>query len=436
MNTFKKLNAEEIAKLNEQELNAYSQALHKHQEDREIEIAKRLMELDNSNEAHKNEIAQLKSELQGIDAATIKEVVTALKKQGETLKGLVDNGQMTKGSFKATLKASFDSNKEVMKAKADKAESHRMTVSKASQTYGDINSGLDFAQMRAGIFDKPVRRVYLRSLFSIVPLSTEFYKYVEQDTVIRDAKNVAKCTPITSTTKETLIVRSIETKVIKDMIDFCRTFISDYPFMASRINKLINESIALRVDAQILNGTGLGDETFSINSVSSEFSAANPVGVVTTSIQDANMVDLALAMAMQIEQLGQMGSYMPDTILVNKVDWFIKVEQLKDANNNYLDTRITKVGNQTYLNGMLVLPLPTSLLAQNKMFVFDSTKAEIIDRQELILETSFENRDNWEKEIGTLKGYERINFLVANNNANAFMKCSDVTVAIAAIKKP
>ena len=45
-------------------------------------------------------------------------------------------------------------------------------------------------------------------------------------------------------------------------------------------------------------------------------------------------------------------------------------------------------------------------------------------------------KDNWEKEIATLKGLERLNFLVPTNYQNAFMKCTDVTVAIAAIDKP
>ncbi len=54
----------------------------------------------------------------------------------------------------------------------------------------------------------------------------------------------------------------------------------------------------------------------------------------------------------------------------------------------------------------------------------------------LELELAFQNKDNWEKEIADLKGFIRINFWVPNNWANAFMKCSDVATAIAAIDKP
>ena len=87
--------------------------------------------------------------------------------------------------------------------------------------------------MRPGVIDKPVRRTRIRQLFSTIPLSTEYYKYTEQTTVVRDAKGVALCTAVTSNTKETLTVQSKQTVVIKDMITFCRDFIADYPFMQS-----------------------------------------------------------------------------------------------------------------------------------------------------------------------------------------------------------
>lgn len=432
---FVKLDADAISKLTDEEMKLYAKALNEANQKREDEIAKRLGELDEKNEAHKKEIDDLKKELNGLDLATIKEMLLAVKAHGEELKLMREKGSISEGSFKSNLKAVWDANFDKLKAGNDKGESVRLAI-KATQSYGDINSGLDFAQMRQGIVDIPVRMPKLRTLFRALPLSTEFLKYTEQNTVVRDAKNVAVCSAVATNTKETIIVRSIGVEVIKDMIDFCRTFINDYPFMQSRIELLLNTSIALKVDSQLLNGTGVSPQIFSINSTASEFSAANPVAVLTSMVPDASMIDLILGMQTQIEELGEQGAYAPDTVLVNKVDWFLRVQCRKDANNNYLDSRVTIVNGVPYVGGMRVVWLPTSLLPQNKLFVFDSTKGEIVDRQELIVEVSFENRDNWEKEIATLKGYERLNFLVANNNKNAFMKCSDVTVAIAAIKKP
>ena len=251
---------------------------------------------------------------------------------------------------------------------------------------------------------------------------------------MRDAQNVAKCAAVTSTTKETLVVSSIETKVVKDMIDFCRAFVSDYPFMQSRINLLINQSLALRIDSQLLLGNGAGENLNSIDLYASEFSAANTACVLTASIQAANMVDLILGMQTQIIELGQQTGFDPDVVAVNKCDWFKNVESLKDLDNNYLDSRVTMIGGTPFIGGMMVMWSP--IVVQNTCYVFDSTKGEVIDRQSLEIDVAFENKDNWEKEIATLKGLERLNFLVPTNWGNAFMKCTDITTAIAAILKP
>ena len=431
-NKFSELNTDQFDGLSVEEKKEYHKALSKFRNEESEALAAKILELSKSKEENKEEIDKLKEQLNGVDLKTVKEMLSALKTQGAELAKLKEAGTINDGTFKSALKSAFDKNSNKLKS-LEKGDSFDLVV-KASQTYGDITSGSDFAQMRPGIVDIPVRRPRIRELFGTIPVSTEYLKYTEQDTVIRDAQNVAKCSPVVSTTKETLIVRSIETQIIKDMIEFCRHFVSDYPFMESRINRLINQSLALRIDDQLLNGTGVAPQIFSIESVSSEFSAANPVCVATAAIKDAYLVDLLLTMETQITELGQQEDYVVDTFLVNKCDWFLQVQSKKDANNNYMDTRVSVVNGVPTLNGVRVIWSP--LVPQNKCYAFDSTKGEIVDRQELVLEVSFENKDNWESEIATLKGYERLNFLVPNNWANAFMKCSDVATAVAAIKAP
>lgn len=381
----------------------------------------------------------MKKEMNHTMNELVKSNQDVLKTMASELTSMVEKAKVDKGSnagtFQTRLKEAFDAKKEDFDAALTQNKSTvSMVVEKATQTYGDIADGEDFAQMRPGVTDAPVRRPRVRSLFSTIPIQTEFYKYVEQATVIRDAQNVAKCAAVVSTTKETLIVRDMHTKVVKDMIDFCRLFISDYPFMQSRINKLLNESVALQEDQQLLLGTGLGEETFSIDSYSSEFSAANPVCVLTAKIQDASMVDLILGMRTQIEILGEQEAFMPNCVLVNLCDWFLGVESRKDLNNNYLDSRVTVINGVPYIAGMMVIPLQN--VVANSLYVMDATKAEVLDRMTFEVEIAFQNKDNWEKEIATIKGLTRINLWSPVNWQNAFMKCTDITTAVAAILKP
>ena len=433
-NAFKELSPEEFDGLDEHEQGLYLTALKEHREARDIEIAKQIKELQKDAETNKDTIEGLIKELNGINSAQIKEMLTALEIQGKELTALRRKGEVSGNTFEKSMKKAFDET--LSKAKASLAKGAKVTteVSKATQTYGDITTGEELATIRPGVIDKPVRMPKIRSLFRTIPLSTEFYKYIEQSLVTRDAQNVAKCSAVTSTTKEELTLVTVETKKVKDIISFCLDFVADYPFMQSRIRLLIDQSLALKIDEQLLLGTGTGLELTSIDSVSSEFSAVNPACDVSAAIQGANYVDLLLAMETQIVELGQQEAFTPDTILVNKCDWFLNVESLKDANNNYLDTRVTLVNGVPYLNGMQVIWTP--IVLQNSCYVIDTTKGDIIDRQVLSLEIATQNGTDWEQEIASLKGFERLNLVVPSNWANAFMKCSDVATAITAITKP
>lgn len=430
---FNKLSIEDIEKLEDADYNQYSEAHTKHLED-QIKALK-------EGSASKDDIAEAMKEINDLHKLRATKAEDKLKEMADTLSATItklENANVDKNTpkFERELKAAFDSKLEEFKTLKSGGSSELLI--KASQTYGDIDAGLDFAQFKPGITDIPVRNVIFKSLFNSIPLSTEFLKYTEQETVLRDAQNVAKCAEVTSTTKETIKVSSIETKVVQDTIDFCRTFIEDYSFMSERINKLLNQSIALRVDQQILLGTGAGEETFSIDSVSSEFSAANVACVLTASIQAPNLVDLISGMATQIFELGKQATFIPNVAIVNNCDWFKDVASLKDLNNNYLDARIVVIGGSTFvvtLMGMIKV-VTSPIVPQNECYVLDSTKGDTVDRQETRIEVSFENKDNFVKHIGTLLGWVRFNFLVENNNANAFMKCSDVGAAITAITKP
>ena len=425
-NKFQALDAKAIGDLSEDDLIEY------HQAKMADDLAK-IKAIEEDVKGNKDGLAAIVKSL----AETRDQIMKAVIKQGETLAEMArKNGapQVVKGGFEKAFEKVKDKLTAIKKGELKEGFQFAVDLTKAvvTQTYGDIDAGSDFAQMRAGVIDKPVRAPRFRQIFGTIPLSTEVYKYVEQDSVVRDAQNVANCTAITtSLTKETLLVSSIEPVKVKDMIKACIDFLDDYAFMQSRINKLLNESVTLQVDEQVLLGTGIAPEMNSIDSVASEFSAANPILVLTLKIQAANFVDLILGMATQIAMLGLENSFRPNIAVVNLGDWFIDVASAKDLNNNYLDSRITRVGPSLMIGDLEIITSP--IVAANTCYVFDSSQGEILDRRQLVVDVAFENGTDWESDIVALKGSERLNFLVPNELANAFMKCSDVTTAITAI---
>ena len=300
---------------------------------------------------------------------------------------------------------------------------------KATSTYGDIDAGLDFAPMRPGITDLVKKQTRFIDLFKKTPFNGEFYKYAEQETVVRNAKNVAVCSPVTSNTKETIITKNIITKKIKDVLKFCSDYANDYSFVEGRLRTLINDSVAFKADTDVLLGDGLNENMSGIDSYASEFDAANTDAPVP-SIPSANYIDLILSMQAQIYTLGKENGYAPNTVILNYMDWFSLVLSSKDADANYLDYRNVNMGTAV-INGMTVITSPD--VAANTCYVLDSTKGEMIINQNYEVSMAYENATDWESDLVAMKGSIRANLLVETPNLNAFMKCSDVAAGITSI---
>jgi len=306
---------------------------------------------------------------------------------------------------------------------------------KADATYNDLTQTGVLDQLAPGISDIVKKQPKVASLFSRIPMITETYTYLEQTSIVRDAQGVAGCAKsFTSLTKEEIGEQKVNYVKIKDTVDICKDYALDYGYVENRYRTILNDSIAFKIDTDLLLGTNSTTSTNSIDNVSSEFDPANVDAPIGANIPDANMADLILGMATQIDVLGKLGSFKSNVALVNKMDWFVQVESAKDANGNYLDPRISKVGGNTFVGDILVIPLVD--VAANNLYVMDTTKGNILDRTSINLTMSDSNGTNFVDEYVTMMVTAKLQFLVENNNANAFMKCSDVATAIGAITKP
>ena len=307
---------------------------------------------------------------------------------------------------------------------------------KADVTYSDLTqTGILDQLATTGISDIVKKTPKIAQLFSRIPMITQTYTYLEQTTVVRNAQGVAGCAKnFTSLTKEEIGEQKTNYVKIKDTVDICKDYAMDYGFVENRYKTLLNDSIAFKIDTDLLLGTNSSTSTNSIDNVSSEFSATNVDAPIGANIANANMADLILGMAAQIDTLGKLGSFKSNVALVNRMDWFVQVESAKDANGNYLDPRISVVGGNVFVGDILVIPVVE--VAANTLYVMDTTKGNILDRTSINLTMSDSNGTNFVDEFVTMMVTAKLQFLVENNNANAFMKCSDVATAITSITAP
>ena len=405
------------------------------------------LRMKTSNDETVAKLLELKTKLDAMvsikDDETVKLLIKNLDELGVTVKALGEAAKPTpykKGSIAETLSI----NKEKLTAFCSNKGSTLEIEHKAAavETSTDIVTRSDWAMWHEGgrVGQIPVRRPFMKDLFRNVASTTEFIKYVDQDTVVRDAKNVALCGAINPTTKVTFKTYSIQVQKIKDFVDVCLDMMNDYAFVQGEIENLLNTSLQLKIDNDLLLGSGIAPILNGVKAQASTFSAVNadPTADYSLSVVAPNIIDLVSICGAQIKAFGKNNLWFPNAVLMNPRDVQM-IKALKDGLNNYIkgNTLVSSLFQDTngkyYIDGMLLIENP--LVPQNEFYIADFTRGTVHTRPGVGIEFSYENNANFETDTVTVKVYERLNLLIRNVDKNAFMHVADIAAGLVAITK-
>lgn len=399
--------------------------------------------------AFKATITEIKGKL---EAQLKPEEITALKEslnqallEIKALKEPKVTGGPQKGSFAETLakqKAKLD---KFISEKSGNVAFEHVPATKATHTSTDITNRDDFFTWHEGgaIGEIPVRRTFMKQLFRNINTETEYIKYLDQNTKVRDAKNVALCGTTTHNTKLTWITRSINVEKVRDFTHICLDMMNDYAFVEGEIRRLLDSSLQDKIDDGLLLGDGISPNLHSVDEVASTFAAdgGNPGGEedYTQEVVSANLIDLIVVAGAQIRTFGKNNKWIPNYVLLNPRD-LNSLKFLKDTQKNYLNRNQMftnlwqdRAGNY-YVDGMLLIE--NSLVPVNEFYIGDFRYGTVYKRAGFGVEFSYENRENFETETVTAKVYERLNLLIRNVDQNAFMHVADIEQAIFDISVP
>lgn len=424
MKEFKVKSSEDIAKLSEEDNAKYFAGLL----DWQTKSIEELRVASKEDGAKKDELESQLKELQ-------KQNVDVMKSQLDAMGGAVakltkEVEAKTEGksiSFKTALYTALTEKADDLKGLSESNTKNVRLEIKASQDAADITSGTDFAEMVPGVGQLATRQTFMRSLFNQRNTNKEYIKYNDQESIVRDAKNVAGCAASTHNSKITWQVRTLQITKVRDYVDVCIDMMDDYEWVSGEIRDLVSTDVALKIDENLLLSDGVYPNTNSVANVASTFAA----GDYATSVQAPTLVDLIQVGSCLISDAGLNNKFNANVAVLNPSDKCLMTLE-KDANNNYLIPNwITSDG----VNIGAVRVVTNSLVPANEMYVMDSTKGTVVSRRGTTVEFGFENNDNFEKELVTVKAYERLNFLVRNVDANAFMHVPDIDAAIIAITK-
>ncbi len=177
--------------------------------------------------------------------------------------------------------------------------------------------------------------------------------------------------------------------------DISLQMLDDVPFIQSYIEGRMLYQLALVEEDQFLNGSGAGGNMEGLYTAATPY--AEPAGVV---VANETSLDRLRLMMLQVE----LANAFATGIVLHPVDW-ANIELLKDGEQRYL---FTNPQNTTAGRLWSRDVVSTQAMTQGNGLVGDfAAHAQVLDRQDANVAISFENKDNFVKNMATIRVEER-----------------------------
>jgi HK97 family phage major capsid protein len=272
-------------------------------------------------------------------------------------------------------------------------------------TDADGSAGGMVVPYRDQVVDLPRRRLVIRDLLSVVPITSGSVQYPKVTGYTNSAATVSETAGTTKPQSELKIALETATvTTIAHFVEAMRQILDDAPQLAGLIDGELRYGLAYAEELQLLSGGGTGSDLNGIYTQATAWTANVAI------IQNPTKID-AIAMAILQQNLT---NYPADGIVINPADW-TSMQVIKDANDNYVlgDPQGT---TQPRLFGLPVVVTPA--MAADKFLVGCFQQgATLYDRMAARVEVSTEDSDNFRKNKVTILAEERVALAVKNTLA-------------------
>lgn len=193
-----------------------------------------------------------------------------------------------------------------------------------------------------------------------------------------------------------LVTENVRT--IAHLFDISLQMLDDVPFIQSYIESRGRYGLARAEETQLLTGSGTGQNLEGIYTAATQYVQPSGVEINAAMEQDIDKLRLAL---LQVELADAFAS----GIVLHPTNW-ANIELLKDSTGQYLFTN-PQTTTQPRLWGRNIVT--TQAMTLGRFLVGDfAAHAQIFDRQDANVQISFENKDNFERNMATLRIEERL----------------------------
>jgi len=357
----------------------------------------------------------------------LEEAKAEAKKEVDTQKARIDEleGQLTdlstsKSDNKVSLVEEVKANKEDILAIA-KGDKNKEVVIKAITNRASIADNTESVRL-TDIGQLGVKRRALYDYFPKVQVGDGNHNgtisYIDWDeaTTVRAAAIVAEGGTFSeSTAKFAEYTKKLQK--IGDTLPVTEEFMEDEVLASSELSKFVSINVNTVIDTKIAVGAG------GANDIEGLYTASPTFTPVASAITDANIKDLVRKMRTAIVKT-RGSKYAPNFVAANSdtIDrYFLK----KDDNNNYMFDAETGT-----IAGLDIVE--DNNIADNTLVVGDGRYGTIYEKGGIVLSEGYTG-SQFVEDTKTIKARKRLLFLIRNVDKTGFLKCTNITTALATL---
>jgi len=406
---FKTKSAEEIGKMNTEELAGYYNDLNNFKK-KELESLIDMQKKANDAKIA-DEIKTLKAELASNQVEQLKSLNETLKQHGLMIKKMSETSN--KEVSINSIEKSLSENKDVLlKMKEGDKASIQFKAAGTMLISSNVSGGnVPLEQRIEGINNIADRRIRILDVVSRGTASSNTISWVYQANRDGSAGQTAEGSAKNQIDFD-LVVASETVKKTTAYIKVSNEMLDDISFMESEIRNELNIQLLKAVEAQVYSGTGLTNNLNGIRTVATTFAA----GALAGTVDNANEVDVFTAAQLQIELAEQ---DMPTAIFVHpSTVAALKLVKVTATDKRYVE-RLANVAGSLSFDGIPIIP--TTLVTAGEFLMGDFTRAFVYDKGAVSYSIGYEN-DDFTKNLVTILAEWRGLVLVKNNDRTAFVK--------------
>ena len=355
-----------------------------------IELMSKVSDLETKG----NEVGTLKSDLEEI----------ALKVLAIETKGTTNNVPESLTTLLAEKADELKAMKEKSGASVQITLKAAGTMALSTNTTGQIPQ----AEREAGITRIVTRNPFVLQLVNVGTIMSNVWEWVEQKN--RDGGSAMTAEGAAKSQADfDLVVASANVKKVTAYIKVTKEMLDDVELMRSEIDQELTELINLKIDDQLLNGTGLTVNLTGINANATAWAA----GAFALAIPTPTKWDVLRTAINQV----RVNLFEPTYIVMHPTD-VTGMELSKDSTGQYVMPPFAALDG-TVVSGIRVVA-NTGVTVDN-FLVGDFSKAGVRFKEGLTINVGYEN-DDFTKNLVTILAEARLVQRVKSNHYGAFVK--------------